>query len=63
MRPYQRTASGPIETGEVTQNAYLAATDLGVPIRALLGVDDAGATALLALPEGTVPLLAIVVGR
>jgi SagB-type dehydrogenase family enzyme len=52
-----------IEVGEVTQNAYLAAADIGVPIRALLGVDDPGAKRLLALPEGTVPMLALVLGR
>lgn len=52
-----------IEVGAVTQNAYLVATDLGVPIRALLGLDDAGAAALLALPDGTVALLAILLGQ
>jgi SagB-type dehydrogenase family enzyme len=52
-----------IEVGAAMQNAYLAATDLGVPIRALLGLDDDGARALLALPDGTVPLLALLVGR
>jgi hypothetical protein len=52
-----------METGAVAQNAYLAAADLKVPIRALLGVDDRGALPLLALPDGAVPLLALLLGR
>ena len=51
-----------IEVGALMQNAYLAATDLEVPIRAMLGINDDPMIQLLDLPPGTVPLLALFTG-
>lgn len=51
-----------LEAGAAMQNAYLAGASLAVPIRAMLGIDEAGAAQALELPDGTVPLLAIFVG-
>lgn len=51
-----------IEAGAAMQNAYLVAADLGLPVRAMLGIDDAVATELLELPDGTVPVLALFLG-
>jgi SagB-type dehydrogenase family enzyme len=52
-----------LEAGAAMQNAYLAATDLDLPIRAMLGIDDERASELLRLPDGTVALLALLIGR
>lgn len=51
-----------LEAGAVMQNAYLVATELGVPVRAIGGIDDTATTAFLELPASAVPLLAIVLG-
>ena len=51
-----------LEGGAAMQNAYLAAASLGVPVRAMLGIDEAGAAEALELRDGTVPLLALFVG-
>ena len=52
-----------IECGAAMQNAYLAAAGLGAPVRAMLGLADPPTVELLGLPDGTVPLLAILLGR
>ncbi|MDX6690007.1 MAG: hypothetical protein QOG15_1464 [Solirubrobacteraceae bacterium] len=51
-----------LEAGAVMQNAYLVATELGVPVRAIGGIDDVVAAPFLELPEHTVALLAILLG-
>jgi nitroreductase len=51
-----------IESGAAMQSVYLAATELGVPIRAIGGIDDARTPALLGLPESSVALLALIIG-
>jgi SagB-type dehydrogenase family enzyme len=52
-----------MEAGAAMQSAYLAAAELGVPIRAIAGVDDRATRRALALPDGAVPLLALLLGR
>jgi SagB-type dehydrogenase family enzyme len=51
-----------LEAGAVMQNAYLVATELGVPIRAIGGIEDVATATFLELPASAVPLLAIVLG-
>jgi SagB-type dehydrogenase family enzyme len=51
-----------IESGAAMQSAYLAATELGVPLRAIGGIDDGLAHAFLGLPDSSVALLALIVG-
>lgn len=51
-----------IEAGSALQSAALAATELGVPLRAVGGIDDSAVHRYLALPERAVCLLAIVLG-
>ena len=51
-----------LEAGAAMQNAYLASASLGVPVRAMLGIDEGAAAEALELPDGTVPLLALFVG-
>lgn len=51
-----------LEAGAAMQNAYLAATELGVPVRAIGGIDDIPAAAFLDLQPPVVPLLAILLG-
>ena len=51
-----------IEAGAVMQMAYLAGTELGVPIRAIGGVVEERAVDLLQLPAGIAPVLGITVG-
>ena len=52
-----------IEAGAAMQNAYLAATERDVPLRAIGGIDDAAVHRLLDLPETGVALLALLAGR
>jgi SagB-type dehydrogenase family enzyme len=51
-----------IESGAAMQSAYLAATELGVPLRAIGGIDDVRAPKFLGLPDSSVALLALIVG-
>jgi SagB-type dehydrogenase family enzyme len=51
-----------LEAGAAMQNAYLAAAELGVPIRAVGGFDDDAVGAALALPPGALALLALTLG-
>jgi SagB-type dehydrogenase family enzyme len=51
-----------MEAGAAMQNAYLAATEVEVPVRAIGGFDDEGIAELLGLRDDVVPLLALVVG-
>jgi hypothetical protein len=51
-----------MEAGAAMQAAYLTATELGVPIRAIGGIDDRAVHRFLQLPETAVPLLAILIG-
>jgi nitroreductase len=44
------------------QNAYLAAAELDLPVRAVGGFDDEGLHELLDLPERVRPLLALLIG-
>jgi SagB-type dehydrogenase family enzyme len=53
---------GLMEAGAAMQAAYLTATELGVPIRAIGGIDDGAAHRFLELPDTAVPLLAILIG-
>jgi SagB-type dehydrogenase family enzyme len=53
---------GLMEAGAAMQAAYLTATELGVPIRAIGGIDDGAVHRFLQLPDKTVPLLAILIG-
>jgi SagB-type dehydrogenase family enzyme len=53
---------GLMEAGAAMQAAYLTATELGVPIRAIGGIDDGAVHRFLQLPEAAVPLLAILIG-
>jgi len=52
-----------MEAGAAMQNAYLAGTELGVPVRALAGIDEQRTSEQLRLPEQAVTLLAVLVGR
>jgi SagB-type dehydrogenase family enzyme len=51
-----------MEAGAAMQTAYLTATELGVPIRAIGGIDDGAVHRFLQLPDTAVPLLAILIG-
>jgi SagB-type dehydrogenase family enzyme len=51
-----------VETGAAMQNAYLAAAELDLPVRAVGGFDDEGVQELLELPERVQPLLAVLLG-
>jgi SagB-type dehydrogenase family enzyme len=51
-----------MEAGAAMQNAYLAAAELAVPIRAVGGFHDAGVHDALDLPAEVRPLLALVLG-
>lgn len=51
-----------IEVGAAMQSAYLAATELGVPLRAIGGIDDQTTHDYLGLPESAVVLLALIAG-
>ncbi len=51
-----------LEAGAVMQNAYLVATELGVPVRAIGGIDDGPAARFLELSPSAVALLAVVLG-
>lgn len=51
-----------LETGAVMQNAYLAAAELGVPIRAVGGFFDESVQSFLGEPESVVPLLGLLLG-
>lgn len=51
-----------IESGAAMQSVYLAATELGVPLRAIGGIDDVRAPEFLGLPDSSVALLALIVG-
>jgi SagB-type dehydrogenase family enzyme len=51
-----------MEVGAAMQNAYLAAAELGLPIRAVGGFDDDAAHELLDLPVDVAPLLALLLG-
>jgi SagB-type dehydrogenase family enzyme len=51
-----------IESGASMQSAYLAAAELGLPLRAIGGIDDRLAPEFLGLPESAVALLALIVG-
>lgn len=51
-----------IEAGSALQSAALAATELGIPLRAIGGIDDRATHRYLALPGRAVCLLAIVLG-
>lgn len=52
-----------IEAGAALQNAHLVGAELGVPVRAVGGIDDAVAHELLGLGPDGFPLLAILLGR
>ena len=52
-----------LEAGAAMQNASLAATERGLPLRAIGGIDDRAVHRLLALPETAVALLALLAGR
>ena len=51
-----------LEAGAAMQNAYLVAAELGVPIRAVSGFHERLAAATLGLDDGTLPLIALVLG-
>lgn len=51
-----------IEVGAVMQNAYLAAAELDVPVRAIGGFRDERTHAFLELPAHVRPMLAVLVG-
>jgi SagB-type dehydrogenase family enzyme len=51
-----------MEAGAAMQNAYLAGAELGLPVRAIAGLDDAATQRALQLPDGVVPLLALLLG-
>jgi len=51
-----------MEAGATMQNAYLAAAELDLPVRAVGGFDDEGLHELLDLPERVRPLLALLIG-
>jgi SagB-type dehydrogenase family enzyme len=51
-----------IESGAALQSAYLAATEVGVPLRVIGGIDDRLAHEFLALPDSAVALMALIVG-
>jgi nitroreductase len=51
-----------MEAGAAMQNAYLAAAELAVPIRAVGGFDDPAVHDALDLPSDVRPLLALVLG-
>jgi SagB-type dehydrogenase family enzyme len=51
-----------METGAAMQNAYLAAAELDLPVRAVGGFDDDAAHQLLDLPVEVAPLLALLLG-
>jgi len=51
-----------MEAGAAMQMAYVAGTELGLPVRAIGGVDEQAATELLGLPESIAPLLGITLG-
>jgi SagB-type dehydrogenase family enzyme len=51
-----------MEAGAAMQAAYLVATELGIPLRAIGGIDDGVAHRFLALPDTAVALLALFVG-
>lgn len=53
---------GLMEAGAAMQSACLAATELGVPVRPIGGIDDGAVHAFLGLPETAVALLAVLVG-
>jgi SagB-type dehydrogenase family enzyme len=52
-----------MEAGAAMQNAYLAAAELDLPVRAVGGFDDEGLQELLALPDRVTPQLAVLLGR
>ena len=52
-----------MEAGAAMQNAYLAATELDLPIRAIGGIHDRLAAELLDLDEDCAALLALLLGR
>ncbi len=51
-----------MEAGAAMQNAYLVGADLGLPVRAIAGLDDAAVHRALLLPDGAAPLLALLLG-
>jgi SagB-type dehydrogenase family enzyme len=51
-----------IEAGAAMQSAQLAATELGIPLRPIGGIDDGAAHQFLRLPDSAVCLLALIVG-
>ena len=51
-----------IEAGAALQSAHLAAAEAGVPVRAIGGIEDESVHEYLALPDGAVALLALLVG-
>jgi SagB-type dehydrogenase family enzyme len=51
-----------MEAGAAMQNAYLAGAEVGLPVRAIAGLDDNAARTALELPDGVVPLLAVLLG-
>lgn len=51
-----------IEVGAAMQNAYLACSELGVPIRAAAGFDEPAAADALLLADGSVALLTLLLG-
>jgi SagB-type dehydrogenase family enzyme len=51
-----------LEAGAAMQAASLAATELGLPLRVIGGIDDAAVHRLLRLPDAGVALLALLVG-
>jgi SagB-type dehydrogenase family enzyme len=52
-----------MEAGAAMQAAYLLATERGLPLRAIGGIDDDAVHSFLALPDTAVALLALLVGR
>lgn len=52
-----------MEAGAAMQAAYLLATERGLPLRAIGGIDDGAAHGFLALPDTAVVLLALLIGR
>jgi SagB-type dehydrogenase family enzyme len=51
-----------MEAGAAMEAAHLVATELGLPMRAIGGIDDGVVHRLLALPDTAVALLALLVG-
>ena len=51
-----------LEAGAAMQNAYLVAAELELPVRAVAGFHDRTAARMLALPDGVVPLVALILG-